>query len=308
MRKTSGNTVSGLAKHIDKIQQQRPLLAFIVAVVRKYSDDEAGLQAALLTYYGFLSLFPLLLVATSLTDLIAQHNMHLRMRLLDDITNYFPVVGEQLRQNIHNGHKVGIAFVSGLIVAIYGTHGVGNAARRVLDIAWGVPVKNRNRFPEGMFKSLGILFGAGFGLLLTTVLASYATAVLGHSLFFRLVPLAIDAVLLYLICMFIFTLGGSRKQSRQNVRLGAITTVMGLFILQTIGGYLIIHQLRRTSSVYGQFSLVLVIMFWLYLLAQVFTYAIEINVVHSHKLWPRSLADEQPTAADRAAAQLRESD
>ena len=229
------------------------------------------------------------------------------MRLIDDATSYFPVVGQQLRQNIHNSHKAGIAFVSGVLIAVYGTRGVGNAARRMLDIAWAVPKKRRNRFPEGMVKSLGVLFGAGFGLLLTTILASYATAVFGHSFFFRLIPLAINAILLYLICMFIFMLGGSRRQLRRDVRLGAITTVVGLLILQTTGGYLITHELRRTSSLYGQFSLVLVIMFWLYLLAQVFAYAIEVNTVHTYRLWPRSLSGKYLTTADSTADQMHHS-
>lgn len=293
---------------MDKLQQRHHVFAFFYAVVRKYNDDEAGLQAALLTYYGFLSLFPLLLVATFITGFIAQHNAHLRVRLLDDITNYFPIVGEQLRQNIHNTHKTGLAFIAGLLTALYGTRGVANATRRMLDIAWAVPKRKRSHFPKGTLKSFGIVLGAGLGLLLSTILAGYATAVFGHSFFFRLIPLAINAVLLYLICMFIFVLGSSRQQSRRDVRLGAITTVIGLFILQTIGGYLITHELRRTSSLYGQFSLVLVIMFWMYLLAQIFTYAIEINVVHTYKLWPRSLSGKHPTPADNKAHKLYSGD
>jgi len=148
------------------------------------------------------------------------------------------------------------------------------------------------------------LFGAGLGLLLTTALASYTTAALGHSFVFRLVSTAIDAVLLYILCMYVFLIGPAQRRPRRDLRVGALTLVVGLLILQTIGGYLITHQLHNTSGLYGQFALVLAILSWLYLLAQVFTYAVEVNVVHTYRLWPRSLSGRYPTVADEKTRQL----
>jgi len=54
-----------LVQALDDFQQRRRWLAFPVAVVKKYGEDQAGQKAALLAYYGFLSLFPLLLVAVT---------------------------------------------------------------------------------------------------------------------------------------------------------------------------------------------------------------------------------------------------
>jgi uncharacterized BrkB/YihY/UPF0761 family membrane protein len=118
------------------------------------------------------------------------------------------------------------------------------------------------------------------------------------------VPLVINALLLYLIVMYVFLVGPSRRRRRRDLRLGAVATVAGLLILQTGGGYIITHELRNMSGAYGQFALVLTLMFWLYLLAQVFMYSVEINVVHTHQLWPRSLTDRSPTVADEKAARL----
>jgi membrane protein len=292
-----------IVTRIDTFQQGHRASAFIYAVIKKYGDDSAGHQAALLTYYGFLSLFPLLLVATSVVDFIAQRNVHLRDRLLTDATSYFPVVGRQLQDNIGSS-RTGLALVVGLLFAVYGARGIADAVRGALDAAWGTPQRKRTGFPMGLIKSLGLLFGAGLGLLLTTVLAGYATATLGHSWIFRLVPLGINAGLLYLIFMYVFLLGPSRRRPRRDLRLGAVAMVAGLLILQTVGGYLITHELRNMSGAYGQFALVLTLMFWIYLLAQVFMYSVEINVVHAHGLWPRSLSGRLPTAADEKAARL----
>jgi membrane protein len=288
----------------DKLQQRYHALGFMYAVVRKYSDDVAGQQAALLTYYGFLSLFPLLLVATSIADFIAQHNLRLRAKLLADTTSYFPVVGQQLQQSVHGSHRTGIALIIGLLFALYGARGIANAVRGALDNAWATPRTKRSDFLVGMLKSLGLLTGAGLGLLVTTALASYATAALGHSFIFRLIPIAMNTVLLYLIFMYVFLIGPSRRRPHRDLRIGAITVVVGLLILQTAGGYLITHELHRVNGLYGQFGLVLAVLSWMYLLAQLFMYAVEINVVHTYRLWPRGMNTQWPTAADEKAQQL----
>lgn len=295
--------MTALLKFIDRWQQKHHALAFPYAVLKKYGDDEAGSQAALITYYGFLALFPLILVATSVVDIVAQHNQELHTRLLADINTYFPIVGNQLQAQVHSDNKTGVALVLGLLFALYGARGAASAVRGALDHAWATPKVQRSGFPLNLIKSLGILFGAGLGLFGTATLASYATAELGHSFAYRLVPLLINLVLLYVIFMYIFVVGTSRNHPRKDLRLGAITATIGLLILQTVGGYLITHQLHNLSGLYGQFALVLAILFWIYLQAQVLTYAIEINVVHAYKLWPRSLTGDI-TAADKKAYRL----
>jgi uncharacterized BrkB/YihY/UPF0761 family membrane protein len=68
--------------------------------------------------------------------------------------------------------------------------------------------------------------------------------------------------------------------------------------LQNAGTALIEHQLRRTSQVYGTFAIVLGLIFWIYLGANVTIYAAELNVVLARRLWPRSLIQPPLTEAD----------
>jgi len=299
----SGNLFERLTIRLDTLQQKHPVFGFPLAVIKKYGADEAGHQAALMTYYGFLSLFPLLLIATSVVDLISQQNSALRMRLMADINSYFPIIGSQLQANVHNT-RTGIALLTGLIVALYGTRGIANAVRNMLDHAWETPKARRAGFIPGAIKSFALLLGAGLGLLLTAALAGYATATLGHALIFRVVPLVINIGLLYLTFIYAFIIGPSRRRPRSDLRLGAISATFGVLMLQAIGAYLITHQLHNLRGLYGQFALVLAIMFWLYLQAQVLTYAIEINVVHAYRLWPRSITGKALTPADEKAYHL----
>ena len=53
--------IKKIAHSLDRFQGSHTILAFPVAVIKRYGDDQAGKQAALVTYYAFLSLFPLLL-------------------------------------------------------------------------------------------------------------------------------------------------------------------------------------------------------------------------------------------------------
>jgi membrane protein len=300
---SGGNFIERLLALFDKTQQKHHALSFPYAVIKKYSDDDAGYQAALITYYGFLSLFPLLLVATSLIDSITQRSSELHTRLIADINSYFPIVGDQLQSSVHS-NKTGPALIIGLLFALYGARGIADAVRAALDHAWAIPRAKRSGFPKNLLRSLGLLFGGGLGLVLTNGLASYALAAVGRSPLLRLIPILINVSLLYLIFMYIFLIGSSRQHPRKDVRLGAITASIGLLLLQAIGGYLITHQLHNLRGLYGQFALVLAILFWIYLQAQVLMYAIEINVVHTYKLWPRSLTQKPTTSADKKAFRL----
>jgi membrane protein len=82
--------LSGLVSRViawaDRLQREHGLLGFPYAVIKKYGDDAGGRQAALITYYGFLSIFPLLLLlgVAVLSRVLADHP-DLRRRLIDEI-------------------------------------------------------------------------------------------------------------------------------------------------------------------------------------------------------------------------------
>jgi YihY family inner membrane protein len=299
----SKNPLDRLLARIDAWQQRHRFAAFPYAVVKKYGDDEAGYQGALLTYYSFLSLFPLLLVATSVIDLITRHHPEARDRLLDSIGSFFPIVGNGLQSSIHGSSKTGVALVLGLIITLYGARGIANAVRSVLNHVWAVPRAGRSGFPVGLLKSFGLIGGAGLGLLAAGVLSGFSTAWdHGWTMSF-LLGLASLAVL-FAVFWFVFTVGSSSRHKWHDNILGACLAAVGLQILQIVGGYLITHELKNLNGLYGQFALVLALLFWIYLQAQVFLYAAEVNTVRALRLWPRSLTGKPLTAADEKAYRL----
>jgi membrane protein len=121
---------------IDGFQQKHSFLAFSYAVIKRYGEDQAGYQAALLTYYAFLSLFPLLLILTTVTQLISSNNPALQSSIVHGVTDYFPILGSQLSDHIHGLHKNGLALIIGLVVILYGARGVADVFRGGVNQIW----------------------------------------------------------------------------------------------------------------------------------------------------------------------------
>jgi uncharacterized BrkB/YihY/UPF0761 family membrane protein len=83
---------------------------------------------------------------------------------------------------------------------------------------------------------------------------------------------------------------------------GALVAGVAWQVLQAVGGFLVGHYLRHTSQVYGVFAIVLGLLFWLYLGAQLTLYAAEVNVVAARRLWPRSLLQPPPANTNPPAS------
>src|ERR1700733_14627518 len=69
----------------DRVQRRHVVLGFPYAVIKKYGDDDGGREAALMTYYGFLSIFPLLLLGVAVLSRVLADNPELRQRLITAI-------------------------------------------------------------------------------------------------------------------------------------------------------------------------------------------------------------------------------
>src|SRR3954447_17455570 len=76
-----------------------------------FADDQGSYLAALIAYYGFLSLFPLLLLLVTILGFVLQVDAELQEQLLDSALGQFPVIGSQLRDNVHSltGNGAGLA-------------------------------------------------------------------------------------------------------------------------------------------------------------------------------------------------------
>jgi YihY family inner membrane protein len=285
---------------IDRYQQSRRIPAIIFGVIRKYGDDNAGYLGALLTYYGFLSLFPLLLAVTSMIKIALAYNIPFAGQVSTAVANLFPYFSTDLSHNVHGVGKTGIALVIGIILSLYGARGVADAFRHALNEIWQVPKDKRPMFPVDILRSFQIIGVGGGGFILSSIISSIVLSI-SHNVIFAILANLISAAIIYVTLLTVFLIATPKGVQRADMRRGALATTIAFQILQLVGGLLLARELHNLSAIYGTFALVLGLLFYISLQAQIMMYALEYNVVARRKLWPRSITLDPATQQDKEA-------
>lgn len=284
----------------DRFQQRRPGLSFIAAVVKKFGDDEAGQLAALIAYYGFVSLFPLLLLLVTVLGFLLEGDPKTQASVLNSALGQFPVIGDQLQRNVHSLTGSPTALAIGLVGLLLGGLGVVGATQNAFNQVWHIPRKRRPSFLSWRLRGLGLLALLGLLLVVSTVAAGYVTAqTTGAIALIGGIGLAFVFNLLLFFCAF-RSLTPSEIETRQLIP-GVIVGAFLWQILQHVGGYYVEHVVRHAKETSGLFAFVLGLLAWLYLGAQVTLLAAEVNVVRARRLWPRSFLSAPLLDADRRA-------
>jgi membrane protein len=289
----------------DELQQRHVWLAVPVAVWKKFGDDSAGNLAALIAYYAFAAIFPLLLVLVTVVDIVLKNDPALQKKLLNSALAQYPVIGPQLG-HIGRLHEAGLALVIGLVGTFIGSRSVATAMQNALNSVWEIPITRRPGFPWSWLRSFGLILVIGLGLIGTTIVSGLASGA-GHVLSgfgASVAAIAVSLVLNIGVFWLAFRLGTASEISWRQLRLGAIIGAVIWQVLQSFGGYFVSHQLAHASTSYGTFAVVLGLIAWLYLEAELTLYAVEINVVRTYRLWPRSIAPPPYTEQDRRAYEL----
>jgi membrane protein len=296
--------VKGLIRRFDQYQRRHVWLGFPVAVIKRFGEDRAGQLAALVAYYGFFSLFPLLLVVITVVGMVLGQNPDLQGRILDAALAQFPVIGDEIRRNLGELQGTGLALVVGLGVALWsGLAGI-KAAQNAMDQLWDVPVKHQPSFPVALLRAVLMLATLGLFLLLSTFLGGVAAGTETRSAALQIAGVAGSFVLNFLVFWVAFRVLTVAEVSWGDVFPGALAASVLWSILQTLGGYLIGQRLQTTSETYGFFAVVIALLTWLYLGGQATLLAAEVNVVRVKRLWPRAVDPEDLTEADRRALRL----
>lgn len=283
---------------IDRRQQRTPGIRFLAAVYKKFSDDHAGQLAALVAYYAFVSIFPLLLVFVTVLGFVLQGHPGDREKIVHGTLGQFPVLSDSL--TLHSLKGSGVALAIGIAGTLLAGMGVTSAAQNAFNGIWHVPYKNRPSFLFSRLRSLAVLAILGTLAIVSTAAAGFvgasshgAAAVLGGVLVAFVVNVA--------LFMTAFSLLTAADVSRREHLPGVIVAAILWQLLQHLGGYYVDHTLKHTQPLYGTFAVVLGLLAWLYLGAQLVIFAAEINVVRVRKLWPRSFFSEPLLDADRRA-------
>lgn len=286
----------------DRFQQRHAWLGFPLAVRQKYAEDQGGYLAATITYYGFFSIFPLLLVATTLLGYLLRGHPSLQRSIVDSALGQFPIIGHDLRVDRLHGNA--IALVLGALLSLWSGMGVFLAAENAMNHLWGVPFRSRPDFLRKRVRALIMLALLGAGALGATILSGLGTFGASYGLAWKVGAIVLSTLLDVTLFWVAFQVLTAFEVPWRRLRGGAIAAGIGWQVLQVVGTYYVGHELKHASNVYGTFGTVIGLLSFIYLTAHVTLLCAEGNVVAARRLWPRSfsLLFEQPaTDADRRA-------
>jgi membrane protein len=290
----------------DRFQRRHGLLGFPLAVLRKYSDDQGSYIAATISYYGFFSIFPLLLVMTTVLGFVLRDHPHLQNQIIDTALGQFPVIGPQLQSHSLQGNA--IALTIGIVGALWAGMGCVLAAQNAMDQLWGVPFTGRPDFFRARLRALLLLLVLGGGILAATGLAGAGSVGARYGIAWKILSIAASTVLNFFVFWVAFRVLTVHSVTWRELRIGAIAAAIGYEAVQLGGGYYVGHVVKNASNVYGTFALVIGLLSFIYLSVHVTLLAAETNVVTSNRLWPRSFSvggEQPPTVADRVALTQR---
>lgn len=297
-------------RRLDSWQQRAPVLGIPVAVVKKFIDDGADRLGVQIAYWGFFSIFALMLVFASILGFVFQSNPDLQRQLLNSTLERMPVIGPQIRGDIGTLTGSGLALAVGVVGALWTGLGVTLAISTALDRTWDVPQPNRAGFVSSRLRGLLVLVSVGAVNVLATVAVGLATAGGVGTVLTRVLSLVASAVIDVVLFAASFRVLTAAQVTTRQVLPGALLAAGCLLGLQALGGVFVTEVLAGSSQIYGGFAAVIGLLSWLLIASEVILIAAELNVVLDRRLWPRSLsgellaADKHALRASAHAAQL----
>lgn len=302
-----------VVERLDRYQRAHGWLGAPIAVVYKFFDDRGPYLAALVTYYGFVSLFPLMLLFTSALGFFLDGNPRLQHQLLGSVLRNFPIIGAELENDVTGFHGSGLGLAIGVLGTLYGGTGVMQAAQAGFNRIYAVPRNEQPNPLRSRLRSFGLLFLLGGGAVLSTGVAALAgTGAVGGfrlHLVLRIVGLVLALCLNVALFTAAFQLLTACTLRTRQVIAGGVVTGLCWEVLQTTGARFASQRLQHANAAYGSFGLILGALAWIYLQALVLMISAESNVVAGRRLYPRALLtpftdDVELTAADRRAYTL----
>lgn len=261
-------------------------LDHLVRAASRYSAENGGQLAAAITLPGFLSFFPLVALALSVAGYIAHYDHHAQAQITTAISNFFPgLIGSGKGQinvaSIASERKT--TGIVGLVGLLLGGLGWVSALRSTLRQVWHQPKLKRNLVLARVQDALALV-GIGVAVLaslfVTVVATAAAHVVIDHTPIpdggFTEVVLRVLAIALALagdtvLYAFMFLRLPERGGRFRHVIQGAVFAAVGFEILKSVGA---IYISRTTHNpLYASFAVVIGLLVWVSLTAQLFLFA-----------------------------------
>jgi membrane protein len=293
--------MSALEK-LDAAQKRSRAGSIAMATVKKFSEDSTTNLAAMVAFWAFFSIFPLLMVLVAVLGYVLPASE--KAGVLDKVAEMFPLLSAK-----DVAHLTGAwwALLVGGVSALWSGIGAVRTMQTALNSVWEVPYHKRPHLREQILRSLAILATIGVGLVLTTLISGYVTSSandIGIGVGGRIAGYVISILLDIGLFIAAFRMLTERPVSLRDVLPGALLSGIVFFVLQELSAFIIARHLHSAQSTYGHFATVITFLWWFYLQAIVTLLGAQLNVVLKERLYPRSLVHAPQTEADHRALEV----
>jgi membrane protein len=294
--------VLGTSSTVDRTQARLWWGGFPYAVFKKYSDDGGSRLAALLTYYGFLSLFPLALVFVAILTFALRDNEQLRDQMLQ--TLFGPQYSQSIINSYENLPSGGLPLVIGLVGLLLSGMGAVFALYVALNQIWAVPWRQRYGFGPRYARVLLMLFVVGVGAVVVAAAGVLAATVQLLSTGTRVALFVVSAFVVFIVLVCATKVLTARVVRRDEYLLGCVLAGVFIGLVFALGAPLLARIVTNATPVYGVFATVIGILTLFYVTAQGAVICMEISAVRAWRLWPRGLDINLLFSADHRAYRL----
>lgn len=290
--------VLGLGRRVDQFQSRVVPVAFIYAVFKKYADDQGSRMAALLAYYTFLSIFPLLIGGFAVLNIVLSNSPELMDRLVKQVVpaNYQDQVVSSYESLPAGGPMLAIALV-GLLLS--GTGGVF-AFYFTVNQVYAVPFRFRYGFGPRYLRVLGLVVVGGLGVLAVAIGGSVLGALPMPQLS-RIGGYALSWLVAGSVVMLAALMLCRRPLQLREILPGAALAGLAVTSLIAMGSTLISRYVAGASAVYGVVSTVVGFISLLFLISNALVISLEASAVWAWQLWPRGVDINTLFPADERA-------
>lgn len=271
----------------DELQREHASLGVPLAVVRKFVEDESTSLASMIAFWALFSIFPLLLVLTTLLGYLLPSEV--KQDVLTEVSQMLPLIDTEPVSGLSGSWW---ALTLGAVTALWSGSAVVRHTQAAFNAVWDIPRKERPNLAERLFRSFGVLATIGLGLVLSVVISGYvsaATTALDLPWGGRVAGYAVTIVLDIGLFVAAFRWLTDRDISTRDVLPGAALSGVAFFLLQTASVLIISRYLQRAQETYGNFTTVITVLWWFYLQAIVTMLGAQLNVVLKERLYPRAL-------------------
>lgn len=294
------NPFETVIHRLDSFQKSSKPAGFVFGVLKKFGDDNGSALAAIITFFGFTSMFPLLLLIVTVLGTIAGGNTSITDHVVNSAVSQFPILGSQISNNIHALHRNNpISLTIGIVGLILGSQGASQSSQYAMAQVWNIPRAIRPNYWARLVRTGALVGVLGVFFLIGSTLSTFS-GFASSAFFVRAIALILSLVVNLAMYLLAFRILTPKPVKTKELYIGSIVGAVAWTLLQLLGGYLVSHELRNASQVYGFFAVVLGLLSWIYLGTRILIYSAEINVVASRHLWPRSLSGPPWTKADKA--------